>query len=434
MSLSNPDEALLARNPTMRRSIDSGRRTALQAGAALGANHAVSRTAVAAGGGEPAPQAPEPFTRLHVDDAQALIGIARSGSVWRLSGSGWRRVGSTADADAPPASGVGLTVGRASNGGIWTLDGDRFETSGPLQLALHAGMQVLPDGIVAVAQESGGRQVAVRLERDARSSWREVARGSDPVLPDAVPVQFDPDGTASDSDGHIAVLGAPDSQRYLHGVLGDAIEATAMLYIDRLSLETIARIDLPMPHVFEDIAPRTIAWRGRRALLTIRAGPSGGQLAVVERAAPHAPRLSIVALGEPIGTRHRWLSPITDGERIYAVHTPHIGGILHRYADDGDALRGEVLARGVTNHALGSRRLDESALFERQLVLPTQDRRAMRVFTLDAAGAVTAMRDLPSPAPVTTLHRWSRSGTPVLAALLQDGSVPMIDLPRPSAR
>ena len=67
------------------------------------------------------------------------------------------------------------------------------------------------------------------------------------------------------------------------------------------------------------------------------------------------------ALGEPIGTIRRWLAPTPGRGALFAVHTPHIGGVLHRYRDAGDRLAAERLMDGVTNHVIGRHELDISA-------------------------------------------------------------------------
>ncbi len=244
------------------------------------------------------------------------------------------------------------------------------------------------------------------------------------MLSDARPLQFDPDGSPSgpnaDDAGHVVVFGAPSTDRYRHGVLGDAVEPTALMLLERHGLEPMAQLELPKPYVFEDIAPRPIAWRGRRGLLTVRAGPLGGQLAVVARLSDD--RFELAALGEPIGTPNRWLSPTTDGQRLWAVHTPHIGGVLHRYGDSGRRLVGGVVTRGLTNHVLGERHLDLSVWLGRRWVVPAQDRRhLLAIDTETASDAVTPER-VSLPGQIKALSPWRRGPDNGVVALLQDGS------------
>ena len=117
----------------------------------------------------------------------------------------------------------------------------------------------------------------------------------------------------------------------------------------------------------------------------------------------------------------RSLAPSTDGVRLLAVHTPHIGGVLHRYRTDGDRLAGDVVAQQVTNHEIGQRDLDVSAWFGSRWIVQAQDRRALRVFDLERANGQP--REVPLGQPAVALQRWRRDGRDGVALLVQDGSV-----------
>lgn len=365
-------------------------------------------------------RASEPVVRLHVDADGALLAVSATGALWRLASDGWGRLGEGLDPSSPIATGHARVVGRSRDGGLWALESGRVSQSARLALAPHAGLLVLALGVIAVAPGRDGRHHLVRLEPGA-GGWSETARSNAAVLPDARPVQFDPSGTTSDDNGHVAVFGGPDAARYRHGVLGDDVEATSLLLLERHGLQPLARLELPAPFVFEDIAPRPVAWQGQRGLLTVRSGPQGAQLAVVAPLAGQSGRLGLAALGAPLGAPQRWLSPATDGVRLLALHTPHIGGVLHRYRVDGDRLIGEVVARDVTNHAIGQRDLDVSAWIGSRWVVPAQDRRTLRIFDFGAA-AVDA-REIRLAQPAIGLQRWRRRGEAGVAVLMQDGGV-----------
>jgi hypothetical protein len=362
------------------------------------------------------------MARLHVDGEGALLAISSGGELWRLAGDGWRRVGQGLDPAAPLASGHGRVAGRSGEGGLWVLESGRVSQHARPVLAPHAGLLVLAMGVIAVATGPEGRHHVVRLEPGA-GGWTETARSKAAVLPDARPVQFDPAGTTDDANGHVVVFGGPDASRYRHGVLGDDIEATSLLLLERHGLEPLARLELQAPFVFEDIAPRPVRWQGRRALVTVRSGPQGAQLVLVAPAGGRSGHFALAAVGQPIGAPQRWLSPSTDGARLFAVHTPHIGGVLHRYRVDGDRLAGEVVARDVTNHMIGHRDLDVSAWVGDVWVAAAQDRRALRVFDLGASGGLVRSREVKLDQPPIALQRWQRQGRPGVAVLLQDGSV-----------
>lgn len=363
-------------------------------------------------------RAPERMARLHGGGDGALLAVSSSGVLWRLAADGWQRLGAGLEPASPVAAGFERVVGRSREGGLWVLESGRVSSHAGVPLAAHAGLLVLALGVIAIEAAREGRHHVVRLERGA-GGWTVSARSKATVLPDARPVRFDPSGT-TDDDGHVAVLAEPDATRYRHGVLGDGIEATSLLLLERHGLEPLAQVDLPAPFVFEDIAPRPVAWQGRRGLLTVRSGPEGAQLAVVAAPRGRGRQLALAALGPPLGPQ-RWLAPSTDGERLLAVHAPHIGGVLHRYRADGGRLAGDAMAHEVTNHAIGQRNLDVWSWVGSRWVVPAQDRRALHVF--DLGGATGQPREVPLGQPATALQRWRRGGRVGIALLLQDGSV-----------
>lgn len=371
--------------------------------------------------------APVPMAQLQVAEGD-LVGVSGAGELWRLDRD-WRRIATGLDPESPIAAGFGRIAGRGRDGGLWVFE-ERRESGRSLvsrrpALAPAGGKLLLAFGIIAVAAGTAGSHHLVRLDPDGAGGWSEAARTEDVVLPDARPVQVDPDGTDSDDNGHVAVLGGPDASRYQHGVLGDDVEATTLLYLERHSLRPLGRLALPAPYVFEDNRPRPISWRGRRALLTVRSGPLGGQVAIVAFAGPGQAVLELAALGEPIGTIRRWLSPTLGRGGLFAVHTPHIGGVLHRYRDAGDRLAAERLMDGVTNHVIGRHELDISAWSGDWLVLPTQDRRALLGLAIAADGSITTQfrAGLTSPSGIRRLYAWQRAGESGVAILAEDGSV-----------
>lgn len=369
--------------------------------------------------------AASPIAQLRLDADGTPLAVTRDGELLRHGSGDWQSLGIGLDPAVPVAIGHGRIVGRGRQGGLWVHEAGRVHESDLPKLAPHAGLLVLSFAVIAVAPHGDRTFRVVRLE-PLGDRWMESARSLEAVIPDARPVQFDPDGSgagvAADANGHVVVFAGPDDSRYRHGVLGDAIEPTVMLLLERHELRPISSIALPAPHVFEDIAPRPIDWGDRRALLTMRAGPLGGQLCVVARSPGALHRFEIAALGEPIGIPNRWLSPSTDGNRLVAVLTPHIGGVLHRYRRAGDRLPGEVLARGVSNHAIGARDLDVSAWVGARWVTPTQDRHGLRVIDVDAPPTADSRTLVRLNAPVTALHPWRRGSASGVATLLADGT------------
>jgi hypothetical protein len=364
-------------------------------------------------------KAPEALTQLHA--AARLLAVSAGGVLWRHAATGWERLGDGLDPAAPISQDHGRIVGRGRSGGLWVFSNGRVrESSAPL-LAPHAGFAQLPFGVIAVARIDDRRGALVRLE-EGTSGWTETARCAEPVLPDARPMQVDLDGSpAQAGNGHIVVLGGPDGGRYAHGVLGDAVEATRLLYLERHDLSLLRALTIAAPHVLEDIAPRPLAWHGGTALLTMRAGPQGAQLVVVAADRSRRDALRVAAAGEPIGTRNRWLAASTDGIRIAAVHTPHIGGVLHAYRADGEVLRAERVRDGASTHVLGSRELDLAVWAGGRLLVPSQDRRSL--LRLDIGSGWRETGSFALPAPVVAARGWSIDRTPGAVLLLADGSV-----------
>lgn len=201
-------------------------------------------------------------------------------------------------------------------------------------------------------------------------------------------------------DGAVARAAAGDirrawyirpTTRYAHAVLGDAVEAGG------LAVETAQglRLDfvLDEAHVFEDITPRIVDLDGDGAneVVAIRSSLTDGAAIAVYGLREGGLRL--LDASAEIGRANRWLNvaAIADlfgiGRPVLAwVETPHIGGTLKMatFADGRLAIRGETVA-GVSNHAIGSRELDLSAVADidgdglAELVLPTVDRRGLVV-------------------------------------------------------
>jgi hypothetical protein len=115
------------------------------------------------------------------------------------------------------------------------------------------------------------------------------------------------------------------------------------------------------------------------------------------------------------------MAPTTDGKRLLAVHTPHIGGVLHEYHVEGDQLPSRTVVSGVSNHVLGQRELDLAAWVDSLLLLPAQDRRQLRIFDPAAGWSERSRLALPSPVFATRTLRLDRR--PGSALLLEDGTV-----------
>ena len=386
--------------------------------------------------------ADEPMRQLHAGGPSGLLGTGASGSLWALSlaGQAPRRIADGIDAATPIATGHGRIAARTADGGLWVWEetggGGRSRAAPPSRsanLSVHAGLLILPLAVLAVVTTSArpadplGHRLA-RFEPDPDGRWREVARSKHAVLPDARPVQVDLDGRGD--GGHIAVLAGPDASRYDHGVLGDAIEATRVLWLERHGLDVLRELSLLAPHVFEDIAPRPVVLPGAQVgsgLLTVRSGPDGGQLALLAADSARPRGLRLAALGDTVGGYHRWLAPTTDGRHLAAVHTPHIGGVLHVYQLEGERLTRRRLQADVSTHRIGTREVDLAAWLQGLLILPSQDGRQLRLLNPAADWAELKAVALPGRAILTA----AVPDAPALAVLLEGGQVVLVG---PSAR
>ena len=216
-----------------------------------------------------------------------------------------------------------------------------------------------------------------------------------------------PDGQIARAAGEGPVeawYGRP-TERYRHGVLGDAVEGGSLVVFDARG--TRYEVVLADDFVFEDITPRIadLDGDGSNEIVVIRADiRAGAALAIYGL---RDGRLAELAASPPIGTANRWLSvaAIADfrGEgrnTIAVVKTPHIGGILEldRFADGKlEVVRGP--SPGYSTHRIGSRELTLAVAADLdgdgrpELVLPDQSLR--KIVALDLSTGVAIGHEWP---------------------------------------
>ena len=225
---------------------------------------------------------------------------------------------------------------------------------------------------------------------------------------------------------------AEPTTRYDHGVLGDKIEAGALVIESRDGKTHTLR--LKRDAVFEDLEPRLVDLDGdgHDEIVVVKSYlKRGSALAVV---ALRKGRYEIVAETPPLGAPHRWLNPAGiadftgDGKTdIALVRQPHVVGELElwRYADGN--LRKTAALPGTANHIIGTRALHMSAVADfdgdgiMDIALPSLDRRHLRIVSFAPQAREIASIALPAKA-VTNL------------ALIADAIRPAGDRRRPRRR
>ncbi len=165
------------------------------------------------------------------------------------------------------------------------------------------------------------------------------------------------------------------TDRYDHGILGDAIEWSGIEIATGARTgregglftawrEFTFRIDLPENRVFEDIEPRLwdVTGDGSPEIVTILTDVDLGAALVILGAVDGTVRE--IASTPHIGRTHRWLAPVgavdLDGDgaiEIAFVDRPHLARVLRvwRYRD-GD-FREVAAFEGVSNHRIGDREI-----------------------------------------------------------------------------
>jgi hypothetical protein len=258
----------------------------------------------------------------------------------------------------------------------------------------------LPGELKAVSVSGGN----VDLETDAGRTYRLQHKDGRLVLrpggtaeavdvtdrlPDAVVVR--------DPSGLRAWLGGA-TERYRHGILSDRIEASRLYAALPGERRREISIELGPDSVFEDLQPRFVdaGGDGGPGILVVKSYVSAGAAAALYRVQDD--RILPVAETDPIGAPNRWLKPVGvadfDGDgrpELAVVLTPHIGGMLTFYRLEDGRFRRLLSVPGVSNHAIGSRTLQQAAIADfdgdgtADIAVPSQDRR--RLLLVSFAGA-----------------------------------------------
>lgn len=189
------------------------------------------------------------------------------------------------------------------------------------------------------------------------------------------------------------LAGATD--RYDHGVLGDALEG-ARLVVETADGKTLVH-ELPASRVFEDLHPRLVDLNddGKDEILLVETDTKqGASLAVYGITNDRLVRLSMTPF---LGQSHRWLNPLGVGDfdadgrlDIALVATPHIGGRLRLYRYSEPTLTQFAEIGGVSTHSMGSRSLGLGRVVHNadrdRLLLPAQSHRSLLLLEWTPSG------------------------------------------------
>lgn len=329
--------------------------------------------------------------QMALDERGALLVVNAQGQLWRREphATGVEKLLSGISGSVAPVAGHGK-IAVADNQGRFLLWQAGRVVKSDIVLAPDAGMVVLPFAVIAVARHDNENRL-VRLE-EAGGVAKITAMADTPVLPDSHPVQINFAG--DNSQGHIAVLARPDGHTYRHGVLGDAIEAGELQYLERHSLQPLAAALAQRGMVLEgnrlQVLPRPVAAGGvGHEVVAVMAGNGSGGRTV--RVGQQGGQLRVVAQSAAL-PQNRWQSPFVWQGRLYAVQMPHLAGRLVMYTGQGGVLEETLLGQGLSNHEIGSRETNLAAGAADFAVVPGRDLRSL--YVLNAQGALGVLKTL----------------------------------------
>ena len=220
--------------------------------------------------------------------------------------------------------------------------------------------------------------------------WRdgEVARLAVGALPDA--------RLLLDEQDRILLYTNP-TDRYPHGVLGDAIEAGSVTLINTLPAPAISKTIPFAPQVAEGIAPIWVDLDSdgvREIIVTLSDDTQGAQIVI------YAENGAQIGASTPIGRGFRWrhllaAAPFAPNGEIELVDvvTPHIGGIVEFLTFSGNDLETTTTINGYSSHTIGSRNLDTAIAGDfdadgiAELLLPDQVMSSLGIIKRTTLGA-----------------------------------------------
>jgi FG-GAP-like repeat len=225
---------------------------------------------------------------------------------------------------------------------------------------------------------------------------------------------------------------AEPTERYRHGILGDAIEAGSLIIARRDG--THGTLRLGADAVFEDIEPRIATIGGAERIVVVKSYLTrGSAVAIVDPVSA-----SIIAETVPIGHAHAWVSPAGiadfDGDGavdIALVRQPHVVGLLEIWSWRQGRLTKSAEIADVSNHFIGSRSLHMSYVADfdgdgfPDIAVPDRERRRLRLISLAPAPHEIARIELPARIS-TDIGGLKDEGGRTLVFGLEDGQLMLV--------
>ena len=273
-----------------------------------------------------------------------------------------------------------------------------YGDDGSWYVTLRSGNAVViaPDGSVADATPVPAGDAPELLATSADDIRVESALKDQRLFDDPLP-----DARIVKSGDIWAALTRP-TDRYDHGVLADAVEASAIEIVDTCT-GNVTVIDVPEPEVIEGISPILADVDGDdevEVVVTISNPRNGARLVVYDLDG------TFLAESSAIGKRNRWRNQLAvaplgpKGEtEIVDVRVPHLGGVVEFFRLEGNTLNKQAEISEFTSHVIGTRNLDMGIVVDAtgddrlNVVVPTQARTELAVIVRenDAANVVGAV-------------------------------------------
>lgn len=241
--------------------------------------------------------------------------------------------------------------------------------SSQIKISKHAQFLMLEDAIIAVYEDTDAFYL-IRIEQQ-NDTIQITAKSSMPVLPDARPILVNLSHETDEK--HIALLTHPDRTTYPHGVIGDAIEAKTLHYLDKKTLLPLATPLSIDGLIFEGNKVNVLQTQPNQ-LVSVVSGNGLGARVITIQLKDNA--LQKVAQSTPL-PHNRWQDVFTQNDKLYAVHMPHLKKELVHYQLANDHLQHHSIGNNVSTHQIGSYETNLVGITSEFIVLPQANYHAL---------------------------------------------------------